>query len=68
MGDQPSERMWFTMKRLAKTEDREITVKQAVERVRDIARREGAGQLPERALRFYAAEYLAMVKLPRSEN
>lgn len=68
MDEQPSERMWHTMKRLAKTEDRDLTDKQAVEKVRDIARREGAGHLPERALRFYAAEYLAMVRLIKSER
>ena len=62
MNRQPSERIWLAMKRMATTEKGDISVKQAADRVRAIAVKEGGGSLPDRALRFYAAEYVAMVE------
>ncbi len=61
-GAQPSERIWKALKQTASTEKGTITYQQAVKRVRKIASREGAGDLPEPAMRFYADEYVRMVR------
>ena len=57
----PSERMWNALKRLAESEKTAISHAEAVKRVKAIARNEGALELPERAVRFYADEYRDMV-------
>ncbi len=61
-GAQPSERIWKALKSTASTEKGTITHQQAVRRVRKIAAREGVGDLPEPAMRFYADEYVRMVR------
>jgi hypothetical protein len=58
---EPSERVWTALKQLAQTEHGTITESQAIKRVKAIARKEGAHELPERALKFYAQEYCEMV-------
>jgi hypothetical protein len=57
----PSERLWNALKRLAQGETGCVTEGQAIKRVKAIAKKEGALDLPERALRFYAGEYREMV-------
>jgi hypothetical protein len=59
---QPAERIWVALKKTAKTERGSITYQQAVKRVRKIVSGEGMGQLPDPALRFYADEYVRMVR------
>jgi hypothetical protein len=61
-GAEPAERIWSALKQTAATEKGTIDYKQAVKRVRKIATREGVGQLPEPAVRFYADEYVRMVR------
>jgi hypothetical protein len=53
--------VWSALKQLAQTEPAAITESQAIKRVKAIARKEGAHELPERALKFYAQEYCEMV-------
>lgn len=57
----PSERIWTALKQLAQSEAGSITHSQAIKRVKAVARKEGALELPERALIFYADEYRDMV-------
>lgn len=57
----PSERIWTALKELAQSEAVGISQSQAIKRVKAVARREGALELPERALMFYADEYRDMV-------
>ncbi len=61
-GQQPAERIWYALKETAKCEKGIVTYEQAVKRVRRIIMHEGVGTLPEPALRFYADEYLRMVR------
>ena len=58
---EPSDRMWNALKRLARSEKSIVSQAQAIKRVKAIAKQEGALDLPERALRFYAEEYREMV-------
>lgn len=60
--EQPAEKLWSAMKRMAACERGTITSKQAVERVRSIVLKEGGTRIPDEALRFYAEEYLTMVR------
>jgi hypothetical protein len=53
--------MWDALKQLAQRETQVVNVAQAIKRVKAVARKEGALDLPERALRFYAQEYCDMV-------
>ena len=53
--------MWNALKRLAESERANISQAEAVKRVKAVARNEGALELPERAVRFYADEYRDMV-------
>lgn len=53
--------MWTALKQLAQTEPATISESQAIKRVKAIARKEGAFEIPERALKFYAQEYCDMV-------
>ena len=62
VNDQPSERVWRAMKRMAASERRAVSAKQAVDRIRAIVIREGFEELPEPAVRFFAEEYVAMVR------
>lgn len=57
----PSERLWNSLKRLARSEARSLTQAEAIRRVKAAAVKEGALELPEPALRFYAQEYREMV-------
>lgn len=57
----PSERIWTALKRLAQEEPAGVSEAQAIKRVKAVARNEGAVQLPERALKYYANEYRDMV-------
>lgn len=57
----PSERIWSALKRMAKSEADSVTRSQAIKRVKAVVRQEGAIELPERALQFYADEYRDMV-------
>lgn len=57
----PAERIWSALKRLAQSEVDDISRAQAIKRVKAVARKEGALELPERALQFYADEYRDMV-------
>lgn|GEM_PF-6391246 len=57
----PSERLWSALKRLAEMETRVVSPSEAIKRVKAAALREGTLELPERAVRFYADEYRAMV-------
>jgi hypothetical protein len=61
VNDQPAEKLWAAMKRMAACEKGTLTFKQAVDRVRTIAYREAGTEIPEPALSFYAEEYVAMV-------
>jgi hypothetical protein len=61
-GYQPAERIWAVLKQTAASEHGGITPEQAIKRVRKIVSREGVGRLPETALRFYADEYIRMVR------
>lgn len=61
-GSEPSERIWLALKKNASAEKGTISYRKAIIQVRKIALREGAGQLPDEAVRFYAYEYLRMVK------
>lgn len=65
MNEQPAERLWAAMKRMAAAEKGVISSKQAADRVRSLALRETGTKIPERALRFYAEEYVAMVQKAR---
>lgn len=58
----PAERMWNTLKRLAQSESGNLTQAEAVKRVKAAARTEGAFELPDRAVQFYAQEYREMVR------
>jgi len=58
----PSERIWNGLKRLAQTEKGTLSSTEAIKRVRAVAKQEGAPELPESALRFYADEYVEMVR------
>jgi len=58
----PSERIWNSLKRLAQTEKGAVSSTEAIKRVRAVARQEGAPELPDSALRFYADEYCEMVR------
>lgn len=53
--------MWSALKRLAESEKATISHAEAIKRVKAVARNEGALDLPERAVRFYADEYRDMV-------
>jgi hypothetical protein len=53
--------MWNALKRLARNEKGIVSQAQAIKRVKAIAKQQGALDLPERALRFYAEEYRQMV-------
>lgn len=57
----PSERLWNSLKRLAQSERGTPTQAEAIRRVKAVAVKEGALELPEPALRFYAQEYCEMV-------
>ncbi len=57
----PSERLWNALKQLAQRETAVISEAEAIRRVKAIAKREGALELPAPALRFYAQEYREMV-------
>lgn len=57
----PSERIWTALKQLAQSETGSVSQSQAIKRVKAVARREGALELPEGALTFYAGEYRDMV-------
>lgn len=57
----PSERVWIALKRLAQREAADLTQAEAVKRVKAIARNEGVLELPDMALRYYAQEYRDMV-------
>ncbi|HET9096529.1 MAG TPA: hypothetical protein VFN37_07700 [Candidatus Baltobacteraceae bacterium] len=57
----PSERIWSALKQLAQSETGSVSQSQAIKRVKAVIRREGALELPEGALRFYAGEYREMV-------
>lgn len=57
----PAERMWNALKRLAQDEASRITQAEAVKRVKAVARNEGGFDLPASALAFYAQEYCEMV-------
>jgi hypothetical protein len=59
---QPAERIWSALKRTAATERGSVNQKQAIKRVQRIVEHEGGGELPDPALRFYAAEYVRMVR------
>lgn len=59
---QPTERMWSALKSSAAHEKHALSLSQALRRVKAIAAREGACELPDAALRFYAGEYLLMVR------
>lgn len=61
----PSERLWNALKQLAKCETGEISRSQAIKRVKAAAKKEGALELPEGAIRFYADEYREMVSATR---
>ena len=58
----PSERIWNALKRLAQAEKGAVSSAEAIKRVRAIAKQEGAPELPDNALRFYADEYCEMVR------
>lgn len=68
MNEQPAERVWAAMKRMAADEKRKVSSKQAIDRVRSLVVQEGASALPERVLHFYAEEYLAMVRRAHPED
>lgn len=53
--------MWNALKRLAQSETKNISEGEAIKRVKAIAKKEGALELPEPAVRFYAEEYRGMV-------
>lgn len=53
--------MWNALKQLARAEKTAISQSEAIKRVKAIARKEGALDLPDHALRFYAGEYREMV-------
>lgn len=57
----PAERVWNALKRLAQSETKNISEGEAIKRVKAIAKKEGALELPEPAVRFYAEEYRGMV-------
>jgi hypothetical protein len=57
----PSERVWHALKQLAQREARALSEAEAIKRVKAVARREGAANIPDSALRFYADEYREMV-------
>jgi hypothetical protein len=62
---EPSERIWNALKRLAESEAADLTPAQAIKRVKAVVKKEGALDLPERALQFYAQEYREMVSRHR---
>lgn len=57
----PSERIWSALKRMAQSEVRSVSQSQAIKRVKAVVHQQGAEDLPERALAFYADEYRDMV-------
>ncbi|HEY9180620.1 MAG TPA: hypothetical protein VIO32_07855 [Candidatus Baltobacteraceae bacterium] len=59
--NEPSERIWTALKRMAGDEQADLTQPEAIKRVKAIARREGALALPGPALEYYAREYRSMV-------
>lgn len=59
---QPTERMWSALKSSAAHEKRALSLHQAIQRVKAIAAHEGARELPDAALQFYAGEYLSMLR------
>jgi len=61
-GYEPSERIWSALKKTAAAEKDPVTYEQAIRRVHRIISHEGVGLLPEPALRFYADEYVRMVR------
>jgi hypothetical protein len=63
--NEPSERIWNALKRLAESEAANLTHTQAIKRVKAVVKKEGAFDLPERALQFYAQEYCEMVSRNR---
>lgn len=63
----PAERLWNALKRLALSERGEISLPQAIKRVKTVAQSEGAAALPERVLQFYADEYRDMVTRNKKE-
>ncbi len=60
--EQPAERIWSALKKTAAVEKGAVSHQQAVRRVRQIVSKEGGPGLPETALRFYADEYVRMVR------
>lgn len=58
---EPSERVWNALKRLAKNETDSLSQPEAIRRVKAVARSEGALEMPDRALDFFAREYRSMV-------
>ncbi len=61
-GDQPAERIWTALKQTAANENGSVTHEHALRRVRRIVSSEGLGALPDKALQFYADEYVRMVR------
>jgi hypothetical protein len=61
-GKEPAEQLWWQLKQAAAAESGLVTLEQAAKRVRRIVGDIYAAGLPEAALRFYAAEYVRMVK------
>lgn len=60
-GNEPTDRVWNALKRRAHSERGTISPAQAIKRVKAVAKSEGAVELPDRVLRFYADEYCDMV-------
>ncbi len=54
--------MWNALKLRAETETPNLSQAEAIRRVRAIAKKEGALELPDKALDFYAQEYREMVR------
>jgi len=54
--------MWSALKSSAAHEKHALSLNQALRRVKAIAVQEGARELPDAALRFYAGEYVLMVR------
>ncbi|HZZ65505.1 MAG TPA: hypothetical protein VFE17_08405 [Candidatus Baltobacteraceae bacterium] len=61
-GKEPAEHLWRQLKQAAAAESGAVTLEQAEKRVRGIVGDVNAPGLPDAALRFYAAEYVRMVK------
>lgn len=61
-GKEPAEQVWSQLKQAAAAEGGSVTLEQAAKRVRRIIGDIHVQAIPEAALRFYAAEYVRMVK------